>query len=115
MSQQSDMAKVVYGLLDERQVSAAELVRELRQRWGADHKTIAIHFFICEAAYCFMDQDDVEIGHIEAGQFVPWHMDPLDAYERFENEFTEIATDHDDDARYVFRKITPPAALRKSA
>lgn len=109
------MAEVVYRLLDERQVSAAELVRELRQRWGPDHKAVALHFFICEAACCLLAQADVEVGHIEVGRFVPWHMDPLDACEKLENEFTAIPIDHEDATRYVFRKIAPFAAVQRSA
>jgi len=104
MSQQSDMASVVYNQLRKGVFSAARLVRELRQRWGPGHHVPEVHGFVREVAYCLLSNEDIELGEVHAGKFTPWSLDPLDAYDKFEQEIMAMNAFLDDDDRYVFHK-----------
>ena len=104
MSQQSDMADAVYRRLSLKPVAAAHLVRELRSRWGVEHSVGSVHGFVRETATCLLHRDDVEVGDVTAGRFVPWQLAPWDADERIDAELMAMDLFLDDDNKYVFRK-----------
>ena len=64
MSQQSDLADGFYARLSTCPVAAAQLVRELRSRWGAGHGLGSVHGFVREVATCLLHHDDVEVGDV---------------------------------------------------
>jgi hypothetical protein len=86
MSQQSDMADAVYSRLSTSPVAAAQLVRELRSRWGAEHGVGSVHGFVREVATDLLHHDDVEVGDLRGGQFVSWLLPAWDADERIDAE-----------------------------
>ena len=102
MSQQSDMADDVYRRLSSRPVAAAHLVRELRDQWGAGHGVGSVHGFVREVATCLL-RDDVEIGDVTAGRFVPWKLAPWDADQRIDTELMAMDSFLEDESKYVFR------------
>jgi hypothetical protein len=104
MSQQSDMADDVYSRLNSQTVAAAHLVRELRSRWGAEHGVGEVHCFVSEVANCLLRYDDVEVGDVRDGRFVPWSSAAWDADERIDAELMAMHTFLDDESQYVFRK-----------
>jgi hypothetical protein len=104
MSQQSDMADVVYSRLSSEPVSAAHLVRELRSRWGVEHGVGSVHGFVREVATCLLHHDDVEVGDVTAGRFVPWQLASWDADEKIDAELMTMDLFLDDESKYVFRK-----------
>ena len=104
MSQQSDMAEVVYRQLSAKPISTAHLVRELRQRWGSEHGVGSVHGFIREVATCLLEHDDVEVGNMVAGRFVPWTLEPWDASNKIDAELMAMDGFLDDEDRYVFRR-----------
>ena len=104
MSQQSDMADDVYNRLSTAPVSAAFLVRDLRQRWSSEHDAGSIHSFVREVATCLLHRDDVEVGDIADGRFVPWKLEPWDASNKIDAELMAMRSFLDDDEKYVFRK-----------
>jgi hypothetical protein len=104
MSQQSDMADVVYRRLSSEPVSAAHLVRELRSRWGVEHGVGSVHGFVREVATCLLHHDDVEVGDVTAGRFVPWQLESCDADEKIDAELMAMDLFLDDESKYVFRK-----------
>ena len=104
MSQQSEMADVVYYRLSSEPVSAAHLVRELRSRWGGEHSVCSVHGFVREVATCLLHHDDVEVGDVTAGRYVPWQLASWDADERIDAELMAMDLFLDDESKYVFRK-----------
>jgi hypothetical protein len=104
MSQQSDMADTVYRRLSSQPVAAAHLVRELRSRWGAEHGVGSVHGFVREVATCLLRHDDVEVGDVTAGRFIPWELAPWDAEEKMDAELMAMDLFLDDEDKYVFRK-----------
>jgi hypothetical protein len=104
MSQQSDMADDVYHRLSSQPVAAAHLVRELRGRWGVEHGVGSVHGFVREVATCLLHYDDVEVGDVTAGRFVPWPLPSSDADERIDAELMAMDSFLDDEDKYVFRK-----------
>ena len=103
MSQQSDTAETVYSGLAESPVPLANLVREIRTRWGAEHGVGAVHGFVAEAAACLLRHEDVEIGDILDGRFVPWRLEPWDAHTKLDGELLSGQTFFEDETRAVFR------------
>ncbi len=108
MSDQSDMADSVYDRLSSQPVPAAHLVRELRRLWGSDFGVRSVHGFVREVATCLLHHNDVEVGDMTAGRFVPWRLPPWDADERIDAELMAMNSFLDDEDKYVFRK-TPMA------
>ncbi len=104
MSQQSDMADSVYGRLSEGPVSTAHLVRELRERWGAEHGVSAVHGFLREVATCLLWRGDVDLGDFREGRYVSWSLEPEDANARIDEELMSMSAFLADNSRYVFRK-----------
>jgi hypothetical protein len=104
MSQQSDMADDVYRRLSSQPVAAAHLVRELRSRWGVEHGVGSVHGFVREVATCLLHHDDVEVGDVRDGGFVPRSLPAWDADERIDAELMAMHTFLDDESQYVFRK-----------
>jgi hypothetical protein len=104
MSQQSDMADAVYRRLSSEPVAAAHLVRELRSRWGVEHGVGSVHGFVREVATCLLHHDDVEVGDVTAGRFVPWQLASWDADERIDAELMAMDLFLEDESKYVFRK-----------
>jgi hypothetical protein len=104
MSQQSDMADFVYSRLSKEPVPAAYLVRDLRRRWGSEHDAGSVHGFVREVATCLLHHDDVEVGDIAAGRFVPWMLEPWDASDKIDAELMAMQSFLNDDDKYVFRK-----------
>ena len=113
MSQQGDMADAVYSQLTSQPVAAAHLVRELRSRWGVEHGVDSVHGFVREVATCLLHYDDVEIGDVTAGRFIPWQLPPWDADQRIDAELVAMDLFLDDEDKYVFRKR--PAASQITA
>jgi hypothetical protein len=103
MSQQSDMADIVYDRLARSDVSAAELVQELRGRWGPEHGAPEVHRFVEEVAACLL-RDDVAVGDIRDGRFSAWTLEPWDAHAKLAQELLAMDTFLDDRERYVFHR-----------
>ena len=104
MSQQSDMADVVYSRLSTEPVSAAHLVRELRSRWGVEHGVGSVHGFVREVATCLLHHEDVEVGDVSGGAFVPWPLQSWDADDKIDADLMAMDTFLEDKSHYVFRK-----------
>lgn len=104
MSQQNDSAEQVFNLLKAAPFPLAYLVRDLRAKWGAKHGVPSVHGFVREVATCLLHHDDIEIGHLEAGKFVPWQLDPWYADERIDRELMAMSVFLDDETLYVFRR-----------
>ena len=108
MSQQSDMADAVYGRLGAGPVAAADLIRELRNQWGVEHGVGEVHGFVREVATCLLHYEDVEVGDVRVGGFVPWSLPPWDTDARIDSELMAMDKFLDDDSQYVFRKKPMP-------
>jgi hypothetical protein len=104
MSQQSDMAEIVYGRLSTGPVATAQLVQELRSRWGAEHGVGSVHGFVREIVTLLLHHEDVEVGEIRAGKFVPWSLSSWDADDKIDADLMAMRTFLDDESQYVFRK-----------
>jgi hypothetical protein len=111
MSQQSDMADIVYNQLSTAPVSAAHLVRELRSRWGIKPGVSEVHFFVCEVVCCLLHRDDVQAGDMAAGRFVSWKLEPWEADDKMESELMAMDAFLEDKDKYVFQK-RPSASQR---
>lgn len=98
------MADRVYDRLAQSDVSAAELVQELRTRWGADHGVSEVHRFVEEVAACLL-RDDVEVGDIRNGRFSAWTLEPWDAHAKLAQELLAMDTFLDGRDRYVFHRV----------
>lgn len=107
MSQQSDMADLIYRRLSRGVVPSAEIVRELRERWGPEFGVSAVHGCVREVATCLLHRDDVEVGDIEEGRFVSWGIEPWEANTRIDEEMMSMPTFLEVDSGYVFRKKKP--------
>jgi len=103
MSQQSDMAERVYHRLAQSDVSAVELVQELRTKWGPAHGVGEVHRFVEEVAACLL-HDDVVVGETCGGQFTSWRLEPWDAHARIAQELLAMDNFLDEKDRYVFRR-----------
>src|SRR5688572_4349685 len=108
MSQQSAMAGAVYGRLSTGPVTAADLIRELRNEWGVEHGVAEVHGFVREVATCLLHYEDVEVGEVRLGEFVPWSLQPWDADARIDSELMAMDKFLNDDTQYVFRKKPMP-------
>jgi hypothetical protein len=108
MSTQSDMADDIYHRLDSGLVALAQLVSEVRQRWGTEHGVKAVHGFVREVATCLLWCGDVEVGDLKEGSFDPWQLEPEDADSRIDEELMSMGTFLEDQTRYVLRKIAKP-------
>jgi hypothetical protein len=104
MSQQSEMADLIYIRLGEGPVATAHLVRELRERWGAQHGISAVHGFIREVATCLLWRGDVDVGDFQDGRFVSWAIEPEDANDRIGEELMSMESFLIDESRQIFRK-----------
>ena len=108
MSQQSDMADVVYSRLSAGPVAAADLIRELCDQWGVWHDVGEVHGFVREVATSLLHYEDVEVGDVRVGRFVPWSLPPWDADARIDSELMAMDKFLDDDSQYVFRRKPMP-------
>lgn len=100
------MAEEVYARLSAAPVAAAHLVRELRHRWGAEHGVGSVHGFVREVATCLMHHEDVEVGDVRAGKFIPWSLPSWDADEKIDADLMAMDTFLVDESQCVFRKRT---------
>jgi len=103
MSEQSDMADEVYHWLAHSDVSVAELVQELRRKWGSGHKVCELHRFVEEVAACLL-RDDVELGDVIDGRFASLRLEPWDAHFKLKQELLAKDSFFDDPHHYVFRR-----------
>jgi hypothetical protein len=103
-SQQSEMVDRVYRRLADFPVSAAEIVLELRTKWGPTHNVGEVHRFVEEVAACVLRHDDVEVGDTRDGEFRSLRLEPWDAHAKLAEELLAMNTFLDDKERYVFRK-----------
>ena len=104
MSHQSDMADRVYDQLAQSEVSAAELVQELRSKWGLEHRAPEVHRFLEEVVACILHHDDVEVGEIRDGRFSAWRLEPCESRDKIARELLALDTFLDEKTQYVFRK-----------
>lgn len=102
MSQQSETADRFFQRLSEGPVPLAQLISELREKWGPDHLVGEVHRFAEEVAACLMRQG-VEIGDRSAAGFIPWTLEPWDAHSKFSEELMTMTDFLVDRTRYVFR------------
>ena len=98
------MADRVYRRLAQSTVSAAELVHELRRKWGPDHGVGEVHRFVEEVANSLLRHDDVEVGEIHDGRFVPSSLEPWDAHFKLAEDLMSMDVFLEDETRYVFRR-----------
>jgi len=99
MSQQSDIADVIYEELSRAPFPLARLVRELHAKWGAGHQVPSVHGFVREVATCLLYRGDVQVGDVEGGRYVPWQVEPEDADGRIDNELMAMTAFLNDEAR----------------
>ena len=89
-------------------VALANLIGQLRVGWPSEGVTV-VHEAAREVASGLLHHDDIEVGDLDHGKFVPWAMKPWEAEERVR---AELMATHDffaDPARIVFqRKPAPP-------
>jgi hypothetical protein len=104
MSQQSDKADAVYDRLAESDVSAAELVQELRARWGPDHKAPEVHGFVEEVAACILHHEDVQIGEVHDQRFSAWPLERWEVHDKFARELLALDAFLEDAKKYVFHR-----------
>ncbi len=90
--------------MGERPVVSADLVRELRARWGSDHGVGSVRRFVEEVVACLLHHDDVEVGDMAEGRFTPWSLEPWDAHKKIADELMSMDALFEDQTRYVFRK-----------
>ena len=110
MSQQSDMADLIYEGLGRAPFPLARLVRELHAKWGEAPGVPSVHGFVREVATCLLHRSDVQVGDVDKGRFVPWHVEPEDADVRIDTELMAMTAFLDDEVRYVFwKKNAEPA------
>jgi hypothetical protein len=109
------MAEIICGRLREARFFAAILVRELRQRWGPNHDVLEVHHFVREVVCCLLWHDDIEVGELRHGIFVPWNLDSEESYDRFDQEVMAMDTFLDEDDRYVFQMKLSPSAESSAA
>jgi len=98
------MADAVYLRLLSGPISAADMVGEIRNRWGADFGFLEVHGFIREVATDLLHYDDVEVGDFEGGQFVSWGLEPWDSDSKIDDDMMSMSTFLEDKTRYVFRR-----------
>jgi hypothetical protein len=104
MSQQSEMADDLYERTGREPVAAADLVCELRTRWGPEHGVGSVHRFVEEVAACLLHHHDVEVGAMKADHFTPLPLEPWDAHKKIADELMSMETFFEDRTRYVFRR-----------
>jgi hypothetical protein len=104
MSQQSDMADIAHRRLSDGPLPLAHIIRELRSKWGKEHGVLSVHGFVREVATCLLHYEDVEVGDIEKGRFIPWKLEPWDADEKIDQELMTMSVFLDDETHYVFRR-----------
>jgi hypothetical protein len=90
MSQQSDMAEDVYTRMGQRPVASADLVHELRARWGPEPGVGSVHRFVEEVVACLLHHDDVQVCDMTGGRFTPWSLEPWDAYKKIADELMSM-------------------------
>lgn len=98
------MADGVLRRLESGPVPAADLVGEVRKRWGPEHEVSAVHGFVREVATCLLWTCQVEVGELEEGRYSAWPLEPEDADERIELELMAMDAFLVDRAIVVFRK-----------
>ena len=104
MSDQSEMAEGVLRRLESGPVPAADLVEEVRKRWGPEHGVSEVHGFVREVATCLLWTCQVEVGELGEGRYSAWPVEPEDADERIELELMAMDAFLVDRAIIVFRK-----------
>jgi hypothetical protein len=107
MSLQSEFSDSVYQRVKLGWVSLASLVDETRARWGAGHSIESVHHFVIEAIYLLLIHQDVDVGDIANGQFIPWVTGPLVAYVQIESKVMQVGTAFEDHDSIVFRIKSP--------
>ncbi len=80
------------------------MIREIREEWGPSHGVVEVHHFVREVGTCLLWGNDVEVGHIEDGQFVAWPVEPEEADERIAEELVPMDQFWEDPTCYVFRQ-----------
>jgi hypothetical protein len=113
MSQQSDMADRFYDQLAKSDVSVADLVEELRLKWGPEHRVPEVHCFVEEVAASLL-REDVEIGDILDGRFSAWMLERWDAHAKVAQELLAMDTFLDDKNRYVFYRTQKHLTNRRN-
>jgi len=104
MSDQGEMADGVLHRLESGPVPAADLVEEVRKRWGPEHGVSAVHGFVREVATCLLWTCQVEVGELKEGRYSAWPVEPEDADERIELELMAMDAFLVDRTIIVFRK-----------
>jgi hypothetical protein len=103
MSQQSEMADRVYDQLAHSDLSAAELVHELRAKWGPEHRAAEVHRFVAEVAACLL-REDVAVGDLRDGRFSAWTLDPWDAHKKIADDLMSLDSFLENKTQYVFHR-----------
>lgn len=86
-------------------VNLATFVQDARRAWPqADLPTV--HAVTLEVATGLLMHPDIEVGSLESGTFVPWHLAPWQASARIHQEISGMTGFLSDPGRYVFRRKT---------
>jgi hypothetical protein len=104
MSQQSDMADKIYLSLEGGPVPVADLVVELRERWGTEHGAGEVHAFVDEVAACLLWRGDVDIGDFVEGAFNSWGLEPDYSHQKLEHMLDQQEDYFSDRTLCVFKK-----------
>lgn len=113
MSQQSELADYVYAKLSRTELPASYLVHVICEKWGSIANPSTVHLFVAESVACLLRNEDIEVGDVIEGKFIPWLIKPWDAAQKIEDEICSLGDYLADESQYVFRKITEPNQARK--
>ncbi|HTZ20746.1 MAG TPA: hypothetical protein VMC06_07680 [Opitutaceae bacterium] len=88
-------------------VALASVVSQLHRGWP-DAGVSVVHGAAREIATGLLHHDDIEVGDLAGGKFVPWRMTPWAAAEKVDAELKSMPDFLTDETHYVFRrKVTP--------
>jgi hypothetical protein len=88
-------------------VALASIVRQLHRGWP-DEGVSVVHHAAREVATGLLHHDDIQVGNLVGGKFVPWRLTPWAAAEKIDTELKAMPDFLIDETRYVFRRKESP-------
>lgn len=104
---EQDAARPTYDDTAKGPISLAAGVRQLHAGWPGESVAV-VHGAAQEVATALLHHDDIEVGTIVGGKFVPWQISRWAAEEKIRIELRSMREFLTDESRYVFRR--KPAA-----
>lgn len=104
---EQDAARAIYEETAKGPVVLATLVGQFRVAWPSE--TVAVvHGATCDVATELLHRDDIEVGDLVGGRFVPWVMKPWEAEDAIRAELIAKRDLLTDGTRFVFRRKPAP-------